>query len=133
MDEISQEEFDKASAIEPEKIEKQEPDMTDEEFQKLLDSMNNPVDAQRSLAVQIKLFLDKRIEKEKNSERGLSDGTRRWVESYLKILEKIQSALHGDKSVNLHLHKVSHSDISSKIRESIFDIKEKKKKKKVMA
>ena len=57
MDEISQEEFDKASAIEPEKIEKQEPDMTDEEFQKLLDSMNNPVDAQRSLAVQIKLFL----------------------------------------------------------------------------
>ena len=57
----------------------------------------------------------------------LSDHTRRWVESYNKILEKIQTALHGDKSVILNLHKVSHSDISEKIRESIFDIPAPKK------
>ena len=37
----------------------------------------------------------------------LSDHTRRWVESYNKILDKIQAAIYGDKSVNLHLHKVS--------------------------
>ncbi len=120
MEEVSEEELNEAIAMQPQKIDKEQ--ISDEEFQKMLIEMQNPVQAQKRLAVQIKIFLDSRIKEELESKGILSDHTRRWVESYNGILEKIQKAIHGDKSVNLHLHKVSHSDISNKIRESIFDI-----------
>ena len=131
MDKISQKEFDEAAALEPEKKESKVKKLTESEFNNLLDQMQNPVLAQQQLAVSIKNFLDERIEEEMSEKGFLSDHTRRWVESYNNILEKIQKALHGDKSVNLHLHKVSHSDISTKIRESVIQIKDTKKKKKV--
>lgn len=130
MDEISQKEFDKASALHPEKLEDDNHELTESEFARLLGEMQNPVQAQQHLAVKIKSFLDKRITDEMKDKGFLSDHTRRWVESYNNILEKIQKALHGDKSVNLHLHKVSHSDISTKIRESVVVIENSKKKKK---
>lgn len=119
MDKISQEEFDEAAALHPEKIESKTKELTESEFNKLLEEMQNPVQAQQKLAVQIKTFLDDRIKNEMNSKGVLSDHTRRWVESYNNILEKIQKALHGDKSVNLHLHKVTHSQIAAKMREVI--------------
>ena len=130
MDEISLKEFEKAAALHPEKIEDENKGLTESEFAKLLQEMQNPVQAQQHLAVKIKSFLDKRINEEMKDKGFLSDHTRRWVESYNNILEKIQKALHGDKSVNLHLHKVSHSDISTKIRESVVVIENSKKKKK---
>ncbi len=130
MDEISQKEFDRAKALHPEKIKDDFKGITENEFAKLLEEMQNPVQAQQHLAVKIKSFLDKRINDEMKDKGYLSDHTRRWVESYNNILEKIQKALHGDKSVNLHLHKVSHSDISAKIKESVFVIENSKKKKK---
>lgn len=130
MDEISQNEFDKAAALHPEKKKDERVGLTENEFAKLLEEVQNPVLAQQNLAVKIKDFLDKRIKEEMSLKGFLSDHTRRWVESYNNILEKIQKALHGDKSVNLHLHKVSHSDISTKIRESVFVIEKSKKKKK---
>ncbi len=119
MDEISQKEFDKAAAIEPEmKKEKNKP-LTEDEFNKLLAEMQNPVQAQQKLAVQIKSFLDNRIKEEMSLKGVLSDHTRRWVESYNNILEKIQKALHGDKSVSLNFHRVTHSAIASKMREAL--------------
>ncbi len=130
MDEISQKQFDKAKALHPKKIEDDYKGLTESEFAKLLEEMQNPVQAQQHLAVKIKSFLDKRINDEMRDKGFLSDHTRRWVESYNNILEKIQKALHGDKSVNLHLHKVSHSDISTKIRESVVVIENSKKEKK---
>ena len=118
MDKISQEEFDRAAKIFPEEISEENKELTESEFKSLLDQMQNPIQAQQHLAVQIKTFLDKRIKKEMSSDKGtLSDHTRRWVESYNNILEKIQKALHGDKSVSLHLHKVTHSQIAAKMRE----------------
>ncbi len=129
MDEISQKEFEKAAAQHPEEKDEEFKILTKEDFERLLNEMKNPVLAQQRLAVQIKNFLDKRIKDEMRDKKYLSDHTRRWVESYNNILEKIQKALHGDKSVNLHLHKVSHSDISTKIRESIVIIENSKKKK----
>jgi len=129
MDEISQKEFDKAAAQHPEEIPDETKELTESEFAKLLEEMQNPVLAQQHLAVKIKSFLDKRINDEMKDKGFLSDHTRRWVESYNNILEKIQKALYGDKSVNLHLHKVSHSDISTKIRESVIVIENSKKKK----
>ena len=130
MEEISQEEIDKAVAVSPENILNKRKELTESEFKNLLEEMQNPVQAQQHLAVKIKSFLDKRISDEMRDKGFLSDHTRRWVESYNNILEKIQKALHGDKSVNLHLHKVSHSDISTKIRESVVVIEKSKKKKK---
>ena len=116
INEISQEEFDKAVELVPEDKSNK---ISETEFKVLLDKMENPVQSQKHLAVQIKIFLDKRIDEEMEEKGYLSDHTRRWVESYNNILEKIQRALHGDKSVNLHLHKVTHSQIAAKMRESL--------------
>lgn len=119
MDEISQKQFDEAEELHAEKLDKEDKEITESQFNNLLDEMKNPVHAQQKLAVKIKIFLDKRISKEMASEKAvLSDHTRRWVESYNNILEKIQKALHGDKSVSLHLHKVTHSQIAAKMREA---------------
>jgi len=117
MHEITEEEFEKA-ASQPVKKAIQFEELDDEEFNKLLEEMQNPVKAQQHLAVQIKTFLDKRIKEEMDKKGVLSDHTRRWVEAYNTILEKIQKALYGDKSVNLHLHKVTHSQIAARMREA---------------
>lgn len=90
--------------------------ISDERFEQMLDDMKNPVDSQKELAVQVKVFLDARINRELTDKGILSDHTRRWVETYNTILEKLHRALYGDKSVNLHLHKVSHSQIAAKMR-----------------
>ena len=91
-------------------------ELNDDEFNLMLDSMSQPVQAQKQLVVQIKCFLDHRIKVELETKGILSDHTRRWVESYNSILRDVHHELYGDKSVNLHLHKVSHSQIMSKIR-----------------
>lgn len=119
MDEISQEEIDKASSLSPKKLKNGVKELTEKEFNLLLEEMQNPVQAQQRLAVQVKTFLDNRIKEEMEKKGFLSDHTRRWVESYNSILEKIQKALHGDKSINLHLHKVTHSQIAAKMREAM--------------
>lgn len=92
--------------------------LSEEEFNRLLNKMSNPVDEQRELAVKIKASLDKKIEEDLEENGFLGDATRRWVETYNSLLEKIQKALHGDKKVNVNLNKVSHGIIGSKIRES---------------
>ena len=118
MDVVKKDDFDSAEDL-PEVKEKKPkyPGPTESEFQAMLESMQNPVEAQKHLAVKIKAFLDKRIAEEMQEKGFLSDHTRRWVESYNSILDKIQKSLYGDKSVNLHVHKISHSQIASKIRE----------------
>ena len=120
MEEISAERIDNIISLLPTEKEKEAINsVTEEEFKQMLEDMNNPVMAQKHLAVQIKIFLDRRI-KEEYSEKGvLGDNTRRWVESYNNILEKIQRAIHGDKSVNLHLHKVTHGQVALKMREAM--------------
>ena len=131
MDEISKKQFNEAEAIAPKKIGEEENELTESQFEKMLEEMQNPVQAQQRIAVQIKNFLDNRIKAEmRGNKKVLSDHTRRWIETYNNILEKIQKALHGDKSVNLHFHKVSHSEIAAKMRESVIIIGEKEKKEK---
>lgn len=122
MNSITPEEYEEALKFVPTNFEGNRM-ISDDEFDKMLDDMNNPVNAQRRLAVQVKIFLDQRIDKEMAKSGILSDSTRRWVESYNDILEKLQRALHGDKSVNLHLHKVTHSQVALKMREFMKDEK----------
>ena len=122
MDIIGKYQFEEARDMKPTlKKEAQIKSYSEEEIETMLEEMQSPVKFQKELAVKVKIALDHQIEKEMLEKGILSDHTRRWVESYNKILDRIQSAIHGDKSVNLHLHKVSHSDISTKIRESIVE------------
>lgn len=119
MDEISQEEFDAAAKIKPEKKDLGNKGMSERDFKKMLEEMQNPVLVQQNLAVTVKTFLDKRIAKEMLDKGVLSDGTRRWVESFNSILEKIQKALKGDKNISLNSNKISHSQIATKMREAM--------------
>ena len=120
MEQISEEKFREVEI----KVEDEEEDeeeaafkITESDFETMMAKMENPVEAQKELAIRIKLFLDDKMEKE-IKDKGLTDSTRRWIETYNSILDKIQKNIHGDKSVNFHTIKVSHSDIATKIRES---------------
>lgn len=121
MEIVDKEKFDDAKRL-PEAMRKTDLEagisrpLTDSEFAQMMEAMQSPVKAQQRIAVQIKSFLDQRISREMAEKGILSDHTRRWVETYNDVLEKIQKALYGDRSVNLHLHKVSHSQIAEKIR-----------------
>ncbi len=119
MDIIDKNEFDNIEKL-PEIVEDKTSiiNVGEEGFKELLVKMQNPVDAQKELAVQIKQFLDQKIANDMKKVGYLTDSTRRWVREYNNILEKLQKALYGDKSVNLHLHKVSHSQIAAQIRKS---------------
>lgn len=128
MEIMGQDKFEEAKSMKPTLKENAKlKQHTNEEMEKMLEEMQSPVKFQKELAVKIKIALDHQIRLEMESKGILSDHTRRWVESYNKILDRIQSAIYGDKSVNLHLHKVSHSDISTKIRESVIKIYPKEK------
>jgi hypothetical protein len=114
---VGKEEFDKVEAVSVQpKLSSDGLVVGDEEFKVLLEKMQSPVEAQKEMAAKIKFFLDKRIEKEMGEKGYLSDFLRRWVKDYNEILDRIQKSLYGDKSVNLHLFKVSNSDVAAKIR-----------------
>jgi len=117
MDIVKKEDFDNAPVV---PVEKCEPFViTEEEMAKIIVDMENPIKSMQRFAAQMKLFLDRRIAQEMAKDGKLSDHTRRWVETYNDALDRIQKAKFGDKSVNLHLHKITHSQIASKIREAI--------------
>jgi hypothetical protein len=118
MEIITKEKFEEAAQLKPVlNVDATAGEMTEEKFEQLMKDMQNPVNFQKEIAVKIKYSLDLQIKLDLEKQGVLSDHTRRWVETYNKILEKIQSAIHGDKSVNLHIHKVSHGDIAARLRE----------------
>jgi len=100
----------------PDKLELQE--MSDEEFTNLVKQMDDPLQAQKILAAKICHYLGQQIDMDLHNKKILSDHTRRWVELYNNMVEKIHKEQFGEKSVNLHVHTISHSDIASKIREA---------------
>jgi len=129
MDEVSIEEFEKAMSEAPERI-NLDKEVTAEKFDELLQAMQNPVNAQKDIAVKIQLFLDKRIDDEIKQHGVLGDNTRKWIETYTSILDKLQRALHGDKTLNLHVHQITHGEIAAKMRESAIDVTEIEKRSK---
>lgn len=124
MEDIDIETFNSANLMKPTlKSDVEAPTMSEQEFSEMMADMANPIKAKKELAVRVKHFLDKQIDKEM-SERGyLSPNTRSWVDTYERMLSNLQKDLHGDKSVNLHIHKLSHSEVAAKMREP-FVIKE---------
>jgi len=131
MSDISRDEFEKAMKIAPER-KNEDKEISTEDLDQMLKDMDNPVKSQKEIAVKIKLFLHKRIEDEMDKNGVLGDNTRRWIETYTGLLEKLQRAIHGDKSLNLHVHQITHGEIAAKMRESkdYVIVEEKKKKKK---
>lgn len=128
MEEISRDEFEKAMELAPERKEPVKV-VTEKDFEQALQDMQNPVNAQKEIAVKIKSFLDKRINDELREKGVLGDNTRKWIETYTSLLEKLQRAIHGDKSLNLHVHQVTHGEIAAKMREFTM-VKENKEKEK---
>ena len=118
MEEISREELDIAMKESPRRINTPKI-VTTEDLDKLLKDMQNPVNAQKEIAVKIKVFLDKRIDDEIQKNGVLGDNTRKWIETYTTLLDRLQKAIHGDKSVNLHVHQITHGEIAAKMRESV--------------
>jgi hypothetical protein len=124
MDQIDKKKFDsvkskKEEEKRPEFVPELSPNVDDKTLSSLIEDMQHPVKAQQHLAVQIKTYLDDKIKKELAKDGTLTDHTRRWVETFNTILENIQKALYGDKTVNMHVHAVTHGDIAAKIREVI--------------
>jgi len=117
MELMDSERFKEADKMKPTPKDSSLITLSEDDFDRMLKAMGNPVEAQKEVAVKIKAFLDHRMSQELSEKGFLSDHTRRWVRDYNVILENIQKALFGDKSVNLHLHKVTHSQIAAKIRE----------------
>lgn len=118
MEMITKDKFEEAEELKPVLNKNAVIDViSKDKMEEMLKDMQNPVNFQKELAVKVKLALDNQMKLDLKNQGVLSDHTRRWVESYNKILGNIQSAIHGDKSVNLHLHKVSHGDIAARIRE----------------
>ena len=132
MDEISRDKFEremeKIKAITP--VKEEEEEITQEDFNEMLKNMQNPVNPQKEMAVKVKSFLDKRIHDELKKNGVLGDNTRKWIETYTSLLEKLQRAIHGDKSLNVHVHKVSHGDIAARMREAIIVDKHEKESEK---
>ncbi len=118
MEKISRDEFEKAMEIAP--VKKEEPkEITEADFEEMIKDMQNPIKSQKEMAVKVKMFLDRRIHDEMDKNGVLGDNTRKWVETYTSLLDKLQKAIHGDKSLNLHVHQVSHGDIAAKMREAV--------------
>jgi len=120
MDKIDAKEFKDIDTSEPIIVKKgyapdSIPILTKEEMKDIIKQVEQPVDLMKELAAKLKFYIDKRIEIE--MVKGvLTDYTLKWVSEYNRLLERVQKALYGDKSVSLHLHKVSHADISKQIR-----------------
>lgn len=77
--------------------------MTEEDFKRAIIEMSNPVEYMKAEAANLKHYLDHRRERElKNG--VITDKTRKMAKDLHELLEKIQKALHGDKSVNLNLN-----------------------------
>lgn len=91
-------------------------ELSPEEFNSLLVKMNTPSEAQKEIAAHLSVFLSRQVKREMSEKGALSDYTRRWVSEYNNLLSSLQKSLYGDKSLNLHVHSVSHHDISRKIR-----------------
>ena len=127
MEEISREELDIAMKESPRRINTPKI-VTTEDLDRLLKDMQNPVNAQKEIAVKIKVFLDKRIDDEIQKNGVLGDNTRKWIETYTTLLDRLQKAIHGDKTLNLHVHQITHGEIAAKMRESVIILDKEKKR-----
>ena len=88
----------------------------EENYDVLIQKMENPISFQKELAVSLKQIIEERSQAERDENGFLSEQTRKWMVDYNNILNNIQKNLYGDKSTHVNVNVVSHSSIASKIR-----------------
>jgi len=118
MDMIGKDDLDKVELKDDEGLTPAEsPIMREEELKAIITKLEQPVEIQKDLAARLKLFLDRRMKEEMQKKGFLSDFTRRWVSEYNDLLDRIHKNLYGEKSINLHIGKVTHAHIASLMRD----------------
>lgn len=75
------------------------------------------VEMQRELAVRLRRYIDDRMHKDILEKGTLTSQTRAWVELYNEVCDRVHRNTFGDKAAVLHLHKVSHGQIASMVRQ----------------
>lgn len=113
---ISQQDFNSITVSESDKTELLAPTFSNEELASIQDLGNKPVEMQKEMAAKLYLFLNYRIKRDMAEKQNLSDFTRRWMEFYNSLLDSIHTNLYGSKSVSINLHKISHSQVASVVR-----------------
>lgn len=108
--------YNKASEAPSTYTEPELPTIDEESMDKMLKILEQPVEAQKHLASQIKISLDYRIKVELENKGSLSETTRKWVDTYTNLLNILQKSTFGDKHVNLNLN-ISHAQLAAKMRE----------------
>jgi hypothetical protein len=103
--------------IEEKEIYEDVPFITEEEVNALKGNFDTPVEEMKIIAAKVRFFLDNRIKREFREKQTLSDFTRRWIKEYNELLERIQKAIYGEKSVNVTMGKITHMHIASLMRE----------------
>ena len=94
------------------------------EMTEMMKSFDKPVELQKEVAMKIKAYIEERIEVELEEKKVLTESTRKWVEIYNSLLDKIHKNIYGDKSTHINV-KVSHKDITRRIRKHMVkDLKE---------
>ena len=86
------------------------------ELATLVKMHDKPLESQKELAAKIKHYIDIEMAKELEKNGYLSEYLRRWVDVYNNMLDGLHKKMFGDKSVSLHLHKISHADVAAEMR-----------------
>lgn len=121
MDHISEKELQQVDLEEAKKLastlKNRSIELKEERVKEIMQTMETPTLPARELAAKIKIYVDSRLNDEMLYKGFVSDHTRRWVESYSDMLDKLHKNLHGEKSVNINLSsKVSHAQIANLMR-----------------
>jgi len=121
MDIIDKDDFDKAEELTSEEYKEAEKTkiFSKEDIKALQEKLDNPVELQQELAGKIKKYIDNRMAEEHEENGFISEYTRKWVLVYSDVLDKINKALYGEKSVNITLNKVSLADVGAAMRKVI--------------
>lgn len=112
---IDEEDFQKLEMIQREIVGL--PIVTEEDLPTLLQTMGSPVELQKELIVKVKKFLDYRINAELAKIGTLGDNTRKWVATYNEMLNGLQKNTFGEKSMNIHVHNITHNQVSTIVRQ----------------
>ena len=78
--------------------------------------LENPVEVQKDLASKLSIVLNKMIDDDIRLNGYVRINTRTFIDTFNNMLDGIHKKLYGDKSVQLNIHKVTHSDIASMMR-----------------
>lgn len=92
------------------------PSLIDSNLPAIIPKLDNPVELQQEVTAQVYLSLQKRMSDEMKKFGFLSDTTRQWIQQFNSMCDSLQKNKFGDKSVQINIHKISHSQVAAHIR-----------------